>query len=42
MSEPATIPGDGGAERPRVRFGIFDWIDERRGDDLAALYDGRL
>jgi alkanesulfonate monooxygenase SsuD/methylene tetrahydromethanopterin reductase-like flavin-dependent oxidoreductase (luciferase family) len=42
MSEPTAAPGAGAAERPRVRFGVFDWIDERRGDDLAALYDGRL
>ena len=42
MSEPTSVPRAGGAERPRIRFGIFDWIDERLGDDLAALYDGRL
>ena len=34
MSEPTTSG--------RVRFGIFDWIDQPPGADLAALYDGRL
>lgn len=29
MSEPTTALGTSGAERSRVRFGIFDWIDER-------------
>jgi alkanesulfonate monooxygenase SsuD/methylene tetrahydromethanopterin reductase-like flavin-dependent oxidoreductase (luciferase family) len=42
MSEPTPASQTGGVERPHVRFGIFDWIDERLGDDLAALYDGRL
>jgi alkanesulfonate monooxygenase SsuD/methylene tetrahydromethanopterin reductase-like flavin-dependent oxidoreductase (luciferase family) len=35
---PAAQP----APRPRVRFGIFDWLDERRPLDLATLYEERL
>ena len=35
MSEPTP-------QRPRIRFGIFDWIDARRSLDLTTLYDERL
>ena len=39
-----TSPGGtpGGTERAGVRFGIFDWLDERRPLDLGTLYEDRL
>src|SRR5579884_3914925 len=38
-----TSAGAAGAAAPaRIRFGIFDWLDERRPDDPTTLYDARL
>jgi hypothetical protein len=42
MQDPPSPNTSGAAARPRVRFGIFDWLDERRPSDLAALYEDRL
>jgi alkanesulfonate monooxygenase SsuD/methylene tetrahydromethanopterin reductase-like flavin-dependent oxidoreductase (luciferase family) len=40
---PATAARAGDpAGRRTVRFGVFDWLDERPGLELAALYDERL
>jgi alkanesulfonate monooxygenase SsuD/methylene tetrahydromethanopterin reductase-like flavin-dependent oxidoreductase (luciferase family) len=41
---PTPVPDGTATARPstRVRFGIFDWLDQRRGTDLATLYEDRL
>ncbi len=39
MAEPTAA---GAPRRPRVRFGIFDWLDQRPAVDLATLFDERL
>jgi alkanesulfonate monooxygenase SsuD/methylene tetrahydromethanopterin reductase-like flavin-dependent oxidoreductase (luciferase family) len=46
MSEasPSEAPGAVGPRpgRARVRFGIFDWLDERKPLEMSALYEDRL
>ena len=32
----------GQPRHPRVRFGIFDWLDAQPQRDLATLYEERL
>ena len=39
MTEP-TMPTPG--QRRAIRFGIFDWLDERRPLEMADLYEERL
>jgi alkanesulfonate monooxygenase SsuD/methylene tetrahydromethanopterin reductase-like flavin-dependent oxidoreductase (luciferase family) len=44
QTTPGGTPGAGGPSpaRPRVRFAIFDWLDEQRPSDLTALFEERL
>lgn len=37
-----TDSSPGAGATGRVHFGIFDWLDERRPDDLHTLYEDRL
>ena len=39
MSEPTTLST---GQRRAIRFGIFDWLDERRPLEMADLYEERL